>query len=332
MLQTLPLALLLCASPSAQTKIEWSRLTPANTGIPGDTIVTMVLGADDRPWIGGHIPFWEQGGLSHWDGRHWTTLSSVEHAEIESPRFYDMAWGPAGRLWIGTEDGLLSYDPAVGPDSLLRFDETNTPIRAMEVVGLDFDPTGALWLAIDDNETGFGGLARFEPAAGTWEFWDSRSGLPWGAAWPGWDAVDFVACLPDPGGFSIWFGSGPMGMAIYRNGEFQWFGTPDPASPTIQPFSFMSADPVDDAGNAWMMTSRGLARRNPDGTFLVTGFPAGFTTEVSVVTALEGGRADRFVFDRSLEESPRSGRLADLQPARADRERVFTTCASGRTL
>ena len=40
-------------------------------------------------------------------------------------------------------------------------------------------------------------------------------GLPWGTAFPGWDWVDFVAVAPElGGGYSVWFGSNEMGVAI----------------------------------------------------------------------------------------------------------------------
>lgn len=288
------LALGLFLAPALQSESpEWRYYTPGNTGIPGDTVVTIHVDADDDPWIAGYTTFWEQGGMAHWDGAHWSTLSNVERPEIVSPRFYDIVEDAAGRLWIATEDGVLHYDPVA--DSLTRYDTTNTPLPAVDVVDLALDPEGSLWLAVDDNETGIGGLARFVPSTGSWSFWDTTNGLPWGAEWPGWDTVDFVAAIPSPAGgpngFAVWFGSGPMGMATWENGSFSWFGLPNPSSPTLQPIGFAGRSPVDELGNAWMVTSDGLARRNPDGTFLITGYPAGLSTEVSVVNALSGGRA-----------------------------------------
>ena len=36
-------------------------------------------------------------------------------------------------------------------------------------------------------------------------------------------------------------------------------------------------DVVDNVDNIWLMTNQGLARRSPDGSYEVTGYPAGLT-------------------------------------------------------
>ena len=277
----------------SDTGVSWDFLRPSNTGIPGDYVHKIYLDDNDQPWITGYIPFWEQGGMAHWDGSHWLTVSSDDYPEIVSPRFNDIVSDATGALWIGTDAGLLYYDPAIGPESLVRYDRNNSPFAPSKIVSMDIDPDGVLWLALRDwNSSPSGGLAAFDPSAGTWNVWTTANGLPWATQWPGWDWVEFVGVIPNPvDGFTVWFGSGPMGMATYEDGQFSWFGNNfTPTGPTV-PVGLSSKDPVDRQGNAWMMTNKGLARRAIDGTYTVVGYPAGLSTEVSVVVGLDGGRA-----------------------------------------
>ncbi|MHC4347577.1 MAG: hypothetical protein ACYS15_03415 [Planctomycetota bacterium] len=285
---------------------EWTIYTPANTGIPGDYVHTLYVDEQDRPWIPAYIPFWEQGGMARMDGDLWTTVSNVDYPVVASPRFNDIIRDAHGIMWIASDHGLLRYDPDIGPNSLVRYDQSNTPMPASQIRNVDIDPTGAIWLAIHDvSDVPPGGLARFDPAAGTWDVWTTANGLPWGGEWPNWDWVDFVAVAPEPtGGFTVWFGSSEMGMATYRNGNFFWYGNTWPPSDPMTPMRFMSNDPVDEQGNMWMLLWAGLARRAPDGSFLVVGYPDGLDTEVSRAYAASGGRCflatyhgDTFLWD-----------------------------------
>ena len=269
---------------------DWRILKPSNTGIPGDYVQTLYIDEDDLPWIAAYIPIWEEGGMAHWDdGERWFAVSNVDHPEIASPRFNDIERDADGVLWIASDHGLLKYDPSVGPESLVRFDKSNSPLPANQMHAMAFSPDGALWIAIADVTTAAGGLARYVPATGTWTTWTTQNGLPWGAAWPGWNQVHFVDVVNNAQGYTVWFGNGNQGMATLRNGVFRWLQANPMPGPL--PVAFRSEDPVDAQGNAWMETNAGLARRDPAGNFVVTGYPAGLSTEVAIVSAISGGRA-----------------------------------------
>ena len=272
--------------PGSTGNYTWERLTPGNTGIPGDYVHKIFLDENDEPWIPAYIPFWEHGGIAHFDGQHWNTISNVDYPVIKSPRFNDIVADGAGVMWIATDIGLLRFDPKVGPVSLKRFDKANSPLPGNQLVDLDFDPQGRLWIASQElGGSTAGGLVRYDPLGDQWTVWNASGGLPWSQQWPGWHWVDRVAVAPDAGGgFTVWF-HGAVGMATWKAGDFTY---PAPGSPA--PSTLMSNDPVDPEGNVWMMTSGGLARRAPDGTFTVTGFPPGLSTEVSVVAGISGGR------------------------------------------
>jgi ligand-binding sensor domain-containing protein len=292
-------ALALQSGPDARvagvpTKVSWKRFTPGNTGVQGDYVQAIFMDPNDHPWIAGYTPIWEQGGMANFDGDRWTNVSNVDYpAKLLSPRFNDIEEDANGLLWIASDAGLLRYDPAVGPASLTRFDPANTPMPADQVRDVAIAPDGAIWLAIHDVQSvPSGGLVRFDPPANAWSVWTTASGLPWGAQWPLWDWIDFVSIVPDPdGGFTVWFGSDPLGMATWKNGAMTWYGVPSllPYNAPLTPVGLPSARAVDDLGNLWVETNKGLARRSPEGTYTVTGYPASGST--SCVFALSGGRA-----------------------------------------
>ncbi|MHC5112999.1 MAG: hypothetical protein ACYTGP_01065 [Planctomycetota bacterium] len=264
---------------------RWKILKPSNTGVPGDTTLDIAIGPDGKPWIPGYIPFWEEGGMSRFDmtTNTWFAVTNVDYPEIVSPRFYDIDTDANGIMWIGSDDGLLRYDPQA--DTIVRYDQYNTPMPGDQIGTVSIAPDGSLWLAIANaGETPPGGLVRFDPAADTWDVWTTANGLPWGNDYPGWDWVDYAAAAPDAdGGYTVYFGSMEMGASSYKDGVFTWFQD-EPTIPLI--WGIASDDPVDDLGNCWLSTDLGLYRRDPDGTMNYVGAP-----ESGAVEAFSGGRA-----------------------------------------
>jgi ligand-binding sensor domain-containing protein len=288
-LATITLTCAMAASVPAQ-QIDWTILKPSNTGIPGDNCYDIYIDRDDRPWIPGFIPFWGEGGLARWDRdtNTWFSLNNVDYPVIPSPRIDDVDGDTAGIMWIATNEGLVRYDPTLGPASLEVYDASNSPMPNNWIRQLSIAPDGSLWLAISESTGPFGGLVRFDPMAQSWDVWTTANGLPWGAAWPGWDWVDFVTAAPDPdGGYTVWFGSVEMGLATYKNGVFTLIQDDPPPSGPI-PWGLPGDDVVDDQGNLWLSTDQGLARHDPDdGSLTVVPLPPGVSGRVE---AFSGGR------------------------------------------
>jgi Dockerin type I domain len=273
---------------------EWTIYRPTNTGILGDYVQTIFVDEADQPWIAAYTPFWEAGGMSHFNGDTWHEISSDDLPIITSPRFYDIIKDGSGIMWIATPTGLLKYNPAVGPSSLVRYDQGTSPIPTSSMRDLALAPDGSIWVAMWHTPTGAGGLGRFQPATASWQVWTSSTGLPWGTQWPGWNAIDNVAVTNDlGGGYTVWFESNALGVATYKNGVFNWFGVPSDVigMPGIIPYAIESNGPADAAGNIWLLTNQGRARRNPNGTYTMVGGIPGFISAVSGVFAMSGGRA-----------------------------------------
>ncbi len=283
------------AAAQAGINPEWQLHRPGMTGIPGDYVQAIYVDPEDQPYIAAYIPFWEEGGLGHFDGERWTTVNNVDSPILGSPRFNEILRGPNGMIWIASDRGLLRYDPVIGPSSLVKFDRTNTPMPGDQIRDIDFAPDGTLWIAIF-NAGGLpgGGLVRFNPATSQWTVWTTANGITWGGDWPGWDEVDHVAVVPDAAGpgYTIWFGSpNSLGMGTWRDGAFTWLGNPQDLPASRYPLKFMTVDPVDDDGNVWLLTSQGLARRARDGTYTPISYPAGVNSQLQKFQPLRNGRA-----------------------------------------
>lgn len=274
---------------------EWQLLRPTNTGIPGDYTQVVYIDQQQRPWVAAYAPFWEEGGVAWFDGELWHPISSADYPVITSPRFTDIVQDANGMMWIASNDGVLRMDPAIGGDSLVRYDPLNSPLPANNISDLATAPDGTLWIAIHDvvGNDPPGGLIRFDPETNQWTVFTTANGLPWGQEWPDWSSVRHVAVLPDATGYTVWFSSPYFGAATYRDGTFQYFGDGNelpPGAPTT-PIKLAGNSPVGPDGELWVWTNQGLARRNPDGTLLIAGSPPDMDTEISVVAALSGGRA-----------------------------------------
>ncbi|MCB9176766.1 MAG: hypothetical protein H6648_06355 [Caldilineae bacterium] len=124
----------------------------------------------------------EGGGLVRWD------LRSGEYRQFLAPQdglasndVQDIERMPDGTLWLATPAGLSRLDP--GADRLVTLTPENTPGMLSRVVtALEPTTDGQLWVGFAQewdrqllnrftNEPGAfrsGGLARFDPATGTW--------------------------------------------------------------------------------------------------------------------------------------------------------------------
>ncbi len=265
--------------------VSWELIRPSNTGIPGDFTQTIFIDDDDSPWIGGYITFWEEGGIGHFDGTNWKVLGNVDCNQILSPRFNDVVKTDDGIMWIGSDQGLLRFDPSVEPWCVTRLHANNSGLIGNQVVGLDIAPDGTIWIANQESGgSSRGGLVQYDPAANSWNSWSTSNGLPW---WAGWDWVDFVNVQADSaGGYTVWFGSNEMGLTTYKDGLFIWYGSPTPPDVSPFPMGVIGNGSMDQFGNLLFQTDQGMALRAKDGTYtMIPSPPAGGTS-----TLLPSGR------------------------------------------
>lgn len=115
---------------------SWRYYRPGNTGIQGDFSEALWIGPDGDPWIGGYDPSFEEGGIAKFvqAENRWINISNVDHPVIGHPddtgtsRVSDIVADATGRLWLATGRGALSFDPSVGPSSLVKYDARNSTL------------------------------------------------------------------------------------------------------------------------------------------------------------------------------------------------------------
>ena len=148
--------------------VSWRYYRPGNTGIQGDYCEAIWIGPDNDPWIGGYDPGVEEGGVSKFiqAENRWFNVSNVDYPVIGHPnltgttRVSDIVADANGLLWMATWRGALTYDPAVGPSSLVNYASQSAPLANGGCRDLDIAPDGTVWFAL----LGFGGsIGRHHP-------------------------------------------------------------------------------------------------------------------------------------------------------------------------
>ncbi|MCA9757409.1 MAG: T9SS type A sorting domain-containing protein [Candidatus Eisenbacteria bacterium] len=189
---------------------SWRVYRPANTGIMGDYSNALYVGPDGDPWIGGYDPLFEEGGFSRFvqSENRWENYSNIDHTILGSPsdvgnsRISDIEPDGDGGLWLAMWRGALYFDPAVGPDSFVRYTASNSAIPPGFITNAAVAPDGTVWFAARPVDWGTGGLAQLDPTTGTWKRWNWVSTQN---GWPSWNSADQIAIQPKPGGgYTVW--------------------------------------------------------------------------------------------------------------------------------
>jgi ligand-binding sensor domain-containing protein len=110
-------------------------------------IVSLEVTRDGKIWAG----TWG-GGLSVYDGKSWSTMTSVEG--LPGDHVFMLHEDAQGVLWIGTSKGLAKRDPANGRLETLT---TADGLFDNNVFSMATTPDGAMWVG------SFGGVAFLKP-------------------------------------------------------------------------------------------------------------------------------------------------------------------------
>lgn len=139
--------------------LNWSNYYMDNSGISNDWVTAMHIDADDRIWIGTL-----SGDVDSFDPQTdtWTNHTSdiISQTGIGSNfSVYDIVSGE-GQVWIGTNEGLLSYDPASYSWDL--FNQAGGYLLDDSCESLVWKPGNTLWIGTP------GGINTFDGTV-----WDS---------------------------------------------------------------------------------------------------------------------------------------------------------------
>lgn len=179
----------------------------------------------------------EQGGVAHFDGEAWHTYSV--DPDYPEAGVNDLYLTGEGELLAAVDRGFLQFNVET---------ETWDLIPQLDDFGAEAileDSSGRLWF------TGRGGVFRFDPDLGDWEFYESESDeLP---------AYAVNAVVEDEDGV-VWFGLGGSGLSRFEDDEWQvWEIGQGPTG------NYIESLVEDGDGNIWttMGDGYGIGRYSP---------------------------------------------------------------------
>jgi ligand-binding sensor domain-containing protein/tetratricopeptide (TPR) repeat protein len=249
-----------CAPARAAMHSPWSYFDKTN-GLADNTVQAIVPDGEGGLWFG------TSGGLGHFDGTTWRTLTVADG--LPDNDVHSVAPEGSGRLWVGAGSGFGRI--ADGAWSRLGLPGAPTGKRGKVVVATD--RAGVIWFGHP------GGMLRFDRAAGTLEPVGEVAGQPVsallvdreGRGWAGvggdlwqrdgdvWSRIKEAANLPsgavtvlfeDKDG-TIWCG-GERGVAEYDGSSWR----PARFGPEIRPAP-VRALTQDGEGRLWVGTGAG---------------------------------------------------------------------------
>ena len=191
-------------------------------------------------FVGAHA-----GGLSRVD-RHLGRLSPYDSDTPNPLDVYALAPAPQGRVWVGTLEGLKSFDPGKSLFTSFDYDADGNPLSDWSVRTLLNDSAGRLWVGLGR------GLEVFDTSSGSLKALDLCKACPeLGEA--------FVQCLCETSTKLVWIGT-RNGLYCWRpaKNEFASFTSKDGL-----PSDIVSGMEEDRFGRLWISTDRGLCCFNP---------------------------------------------------------------------
>ncbi len=88
----------------------WSSWTTATVGQSGDLLYSVIVDHFGHPWVTGYAFEIPATGVSMYDGSTWTNYYSQSTRLQNALEIYSLAEDNDGRIWIGADDGVITYD------------------------------------------------------------------------------------------------------------------------------------------------------------------------------------------------------------------------------
>ncbi len=297
----------------ADLEYSWTYHRPGNTGVMGDFSDALWVDPEGTLYHCGYDPFFEEGGFARFieAENRWENFSNVNYpvigdsADTGSARISDIVPDADGALWMGTWRGALYFDPAIGADSLARYDADNSPLPGGRTMDVDIAPDGSVWFACFGVSWGGGGLVRYRPEIDEWTFWGFD---PQPDGWPGRTLLEAVTAQPKPGGgYLVWL-EDAFGDVVFDSDteEFSEIANNDDPGD----IKVVLTNGTDDSGNTWMLRFVAPAQlyrldyRRPDGTWVSPPMPFSGAIDLPAFRAfgdtealMIGGGSEAFYFD-----------------------------------
>jgi len=145
----------------AITRFDGTVWTTYNTNGPGGiTISTAAAAPDGSVWFGT-----QQGGVSHFDGQHWTNYTVADG--LTDNWIDTLAVAPDGSVWVGAGAGVSHFDGQRWDSTPIDSDLENARVRSIGP-----SPDGTVWIAVTGYSTAsdayVGKVLHFAPQTDAW--------------------------------------------------------------------------------------------------------------------------------------------------------------------
>ncbi len=129
---------------------SWTSYLPENSGLSGKTVRDVAVDADNVKWFA-------TSELNRFDGVTWETVYTPSETQM---RVSAIAFDHEGIMWVGTGNGVVSYDG----ESWNDYPPEDSEVGPMSVLSIACDQKNVIWFA------GYGGIVRFDGSS--WKRYD----------------------------------------------------------------------------------------------------------------------------------------------------------------
>jgi hypothetical protein len=150
----------LCFLNSFSQNDQWRYFRAANTGVAGDHHTFLNEDQFGNVWSNGRVIEFESEASVVRIQSEDTIFTCWSNFEGYFNGIYAnyAAIDPAGVLWIASEQGLSRIDN----EGVTIYDADNTPLPTSNIRSIDFDSQGVVWIAFQDVNYTYGGIASFD--------------------------------------------------------------------------------------------------------------------------------------------------------------------------
>ncbi len=258
--------------------VRWYHYTTANSGLPIDNVLDIVIGSDGIKWFG------TAAGAVSFDGSDWQVYNR-SNSGLLSDSVASVALQGDSVVWFGTTNGVAKYTGTAWE----TFTSESTPLPDDSVFEVVVDNKGNLWIGTDSGAAVYDGNG----------LWDVYTPDDWPI--PNIPGSEEIYCIAVDHDGVVWLGTDGGGIVTYDGSIWKPFNTTNSTLPSLGIFAIY----VDGDNNKWIGTNGGVAvYNNTSWNFIHTGPHNNYKYFVSAIAVdkdnikwfgtYEGGRLFRY--------------------------------------
>jgi ligand-binding sensor domain-containing protein len=228
--------LLIVSSSLSYSQIpKWVNYNTSNSGLPNNYINLITIDKFNNKWIG------TEKGLVKFDGTNWTVFNT-SNSGLTDNTIYSIAIDSANNKWIGTYKGLAKFDGT----NWIVYNSSNSGLPDDYITTIIIDSTNNKWCGTME-----GYFVKFNDTSRIVDY-SKKLGR------------DFQYAIDKIG--NIWAGGY---ASLFKFDGTNWTDYHEIIS-IMNMNMIINSISIDDAGNKWLATNKGLAKYNDTTLFIFT--------------------------------------------------------------